>query len=154
MPLPHYPNVVGFRQYITILKMEINTQNEEFSQQLKNLTEQKSKAIINLLDLRNRINGILGDLGHKEPQKYPYDDLKLFVSDYIPNTTSDFWDKIEDSIEIETDINEYGGQIEINFNKDYDSRGFRDAVENYFDEMLNEYFEQLENKEEWSDDNE
>ncbi len=133
--------------------MEITTQNEAVAQQLQTLTEQKSKAIVDLLDLRNRINGMLGDLGHKDPEKSPYDDLKTFAADYIGNTYSDLWSNMEDSIEVETDINEYGGQIEINFNKDYDSRGFRDAIESYFDDMLNDYFEQLENKEEWSNDN-
>jgi hypothetical protein len=133
--------------------MEITTQNEAFAQQLQNLTEQKSKAIVDLLDLRNRINGILGDLGHKEPVNNPFNELKEFVADYIGNTYSDLWSSMEDSIEVETDINEYGGQIEINFTKDYDSRGFRDAVESYFDEMLNDYFEQLENGEEWNNDN-
>jgi hypothetical protein len=133
--------------------MENITQSEAVAQQLQTLTEQKSKAIINLLDLRNRINGILGDLGHKDPVKQPFDELKLFVSDYIGETYSDLWSSMEDSIEVETDINEYGSSISIDYTKDYNSRGFRDAVESYFDEMLNEYFEQLENKEEWSDDN-
>jgi len=133
--------------------MENITQIEEIAQQLQNLTEQKSKAIVDLLDLRNRINGILGDLGHKDPEKSPYDDLKTFAADYIPNTTSDFWGKIEDGIEIETDINEYGGQIEINFNKDYSGSTLRWGLESYFDEMLDEYFQQLENGEEWNNDN-
>jgi len=134
--------------------MENITQNEELAQDVANLTEQKSKAIVDLLDLRNRINGILGDLGHKDPEKSPYDDLKTFAADYIPNTTSDFWDKIEDGIEIDTDISEYSGQIEINFNKDYSGSKLRWGLESYFEEMLDEYFESLENKEDWSDDNE
>lgn len=133
--------------------MEITTQNEEFAKDLQNLTEQKSKTIITLLDLRNRINGILGDLGHKDPEKSPYDDLKTFAADYIPNTTSDFWDNIEDGIGINTDISEYRGQVEINFTKDYSGSKLRWALESYFEEMLNDYFESLENKEEWSDDN-
>jgi hypothetical protein len=133
--------------------MEITTQKEELAQDVANLTEQKSKTITNLLELRNKVNGMLGDLGYKEPAHNPFNELKEFVSDYVLNTYSDLWSSMEDSIEVETDINEYGGQIEINFNKDYNSRGFRDAVESYFDEMLNDYFEQLENKEEWSDDN-
>ena len=133
--------------------MEITTQNEAFAQDVANLTEQKSKTITNLLELRNKVNGMLGDLGYKEPTHNPFNELKEFVADYIGNTYSDLWSNMEDSIEVETDINEYGGQIEINFNKDYDSRGFRDAIESYFDDMLNDYFEQLENKEEWSNDN-
>lgn len=133
--------------------MENITQIEEIAQQLQTLTEQKSKTITNLLDLRNRINGILGDLGHKEPVNNPFNELKTFAADYIPNTTSDFWDKIEDSIEIDTDINEYGGQIEINFNKDYSGSKLRWGLESYFEEMLDECLESLENKEEWSDDN-
>jgi hypothetical protein len=133
--------------------MENITQNEEFAKDLQTLTEQKSKAIVDLLDLRNRINGILGDLGHKEPLNNPLNELKTFAADYIPNTTSDFWDKIEDGIEIDTDISEYSGQIEINFNKDYSGSTLRWGLESYFEEMLDEYFEQLENKEEWSDDN-
>ena len=133
--------------------MENITQNENFAQDVANLTEQKSKTILRLLDLRSRINEALGDLGHKDPQKSPYDDLKSFAADYIPNTTSDFWDKIEDGIEIETDINEYGSQVEINFNKDYSGSKLRWGLESYFEEMLDEYFEQLENGKEWNNDN-
>jgi hypothetical protein len=131
--------------------MENNTLNEEVAQQLQTLTEQKSKTITNLLELRNRINGILGDLGHKEPRKIPYDVLKFFAADYIGRTYQDFWLKIEDSIEIETDISEYSGQVEINFNKDYSASGLRWGLENYLDELINNYFELVE--EEWSDDN-